>query len=162
MPDKQLSGGAEALLGEYKRVTNELLEVLNHVTDTELVTVVDHTTMNGNCKSIQTILTHIVCSGFGYTVFIEKSMGISKKIPRKKTLGTIQEYKDQLTKMIEYCELFFMDNPTIPLEEYSGSTIINVPWGQRFDVEQIMEHAIVHVMRHKRQIEKFIRIIRNA
>jgi hypothetical protein len=31
-----------------------------------------------------------------------------------------------------------------------------VRWGQRYDIEQLFEHAIVHVLRHKRQIERFL------
>jgi hypothetical protein len=29
-------------------------------------------------------------------------------------------------------------------------------WGQHYDIEQMMEHAIVHVLRHRRQVEKFV------
>jgi hypothetical protein len=28
-------------------------------------------------------------------------------------------------------------------------------WGQLYDIEQLMEHAIVHVLRHRRQIEQY-------
>ena len=28
-------------------------------------------------------------------------------------------------------------------------------WSGRYDVEQLMQHAIVHVLRHRRQIERF-------
>ena len=27
--------------------------------------------------------------------------------------------------------------------------------GQSYDAEQLLEHAIVHILRHRRQIEKF-------
>ena len=29
-------------------------------------------------------------------------------------------------------------------------------WGQRYDIDQLLEHAIVHVLKHRRQIERFI------
>ncbi|MDX1940766.1 MAG: hypothetical protein SFU99_09460, partial [Saprospiraceae bacterium] len=29
-------------------------------------------------------------------------------------------------------------------------------WGQVFDLEQMLEHAIVHILRHRRQIERFL------
>ena len=32
-------------------------------------------------------------------------------------------------------------------EEISG-TVINSPWGVVYDVEQLLEHAIVHILRH--------------
>jgi len=38
-------------------------------------------------------------------------------------------------------------------EEMMGVTI-DSRWGQRYDLEQLLEHAIVHVLRHRRQIER--------
>jgi len=29
-------------------------------------------------------------------------------------------------------------------------------WGAVYDLEQLLEHAIVHVLRHRRQIERFL------
>jgi hypothetical protein len=29
-------------------------------------------------------------------------------------------------------------------------------YGPTYDIEQLLEHAIVHILRHRRQIEKFI------
>ena len=29
-------------------------------------------------------------------------------------------------------------------------------WGQSYDFEQLFEHAIVHILRHRRQIERFL------
>jgi hypothetical protein len=29
-------------------------------------------------------------------------------------------------------------------------------WGQTYDLEQLLEHAIVHILRHRRQIERFV------
>jgi len=29
-------------------------------------------------------------------------------------------------------------------------------WGQRYDEDQILEHAIGHILRHRRQIERFL------
>lgn len=33
-------------------------------------------------------------------------------------------------------------------------------WNQVYDIEQVTEHAIVHILRHRRQIEKFKIILR--
>ena len=63
--------------------------------------------------------------------------------------------------MFQYNVQLFDDYPTIPLEEYDNEKKILVRWGQRYDVEQLIEHAIVHILRHRRQIEKFLLKIRN-
>ena len=43
--------------------------------------------------------------------------------------------------------------------EYSDEDIMQVKmivrWGPQYDLEQLLEHAIVHILRHRRQIEKF-------
>ncbi len=43
--------------------------------------------------------------------------------------------------------------------EYSDDDIQKVKmivrWGPQYDLEQLLEHAVVHILRHRRQIEKF-------
>ena len=40
------------------------------------------------------------------------------------------------------------------LEEANNALKIKTSWGQLYDIEQLTEHAIVHILRHQRQIEK--------
>ncbi len=58
--------------------------------------------------------------------------------------------------MFRYNVSFFDDHPDIALEEFDNDKKIKVRWGQKYDVEQLFEHAIVHVLRHRRQIERYI------
>ena len=43
--------------------------------------------------------------------------------------------------------------------EYSDEEVMKVKmivrWGPQYDLEQLLEHAVVHILRHRRQIEKF-------
>ena len=57
--------------------------------------------------------------------------------------------------MFAYNEKLFQDYPKIRLEEFSSEKKFKVRWGQTYDVEQLYEHAIVHILRHRRQIERF-------
>jgi hypothetical protein len=41
-------------------------------------------------------------------------------------------------------------------DEELAAVEIQAAWGPRYDVEQMLEHAIVHVLRHRRQIERFL------
>ena len=41
-------------------------------------------------------------------------------------------------------------------EEEASSLQIRSGWGPLYDFEQLFEHAIVHVLRHRRQIERFL------
>lgn len=60
-----------------------------------------------------------------------------------------------LEEMFDYNEELFADYPHLKITEYDITKKINVRWGQQYDIEQLFEHAIVHVLRHRRQIEKF-------
>jgi hypothetical protein len=58
--------------------------------------------------------------------------------------------------MFAYNSQLFDDYPNIALETYNDAGKIHVTWGQSYDVEQLFEHAIVHILRHRRQIERFL------
>ncbi len=156
MIKSELPGNLKALLDEYKRAINELITVIQPVDDTNLAKVVDNTTTDPDCKSIQTILSHVVCSGYGYTIYIENFTGLNIPRREKQLFSNVNQYIEQLNLMFKYCENFFKANPDITVEEFDNSKKIKVNWGQQYDVEQLLEHAIVHILRHRRQIENFI------
>ena len=60
--------------------------------------------------------------------------------------------------MFKYCENFFRGNPNLLIEQTDISKKMTVNWGQQYDIEQLLEHAIVHIFRHRRQIENFIKM----
>ena len=64
--------------------------------------------------------------------------------------------------MFAYNVKLFEDYPNIKLEEYDPNKKIEVCWWQKYDVEQLYEHAIVHILRHWRQIEKIKLANKNA
>lgn len=74
----------------------------------------------------------------------------------KKLLFSKAEYSSALNEMFAYNEHLFLDYPTLELEEYKPENKFNVRWGQLYDVEQLFEHAIVHILKHRRQIERFL------
>lgn len=47
------------------------------------------------------------------------------------------------------------------LEQFDDSLKIKASWGQVYDIEQMTEHAVVHILRHKRQIEKIKLLFRS-
>lgn len=57
--------------------------------------------------------------------------------------------------MFRYNEKLFDDYPDMETCVLDNDRKINVRWGQQYDPEQLMQHAIVHVLKHRRQIEKF-------
>ena len=64
-------GAVGALLDEYEKVIFELQQVLNDISNEELIKIVDSKTTDPNCKSIQTILSHVIRSGYAYAIYIQ-------------------------------------------------------------------------------------------
>lgn len=157
MANNELTGSVKALLDEYKKAINELIAIIKPLNEKSLSMIVDSNTKDPDCKSIQTILSHIVCSGYGYTIYIENSIGANKPRLERQTFNNVNQYIDQLNSMFEYCENFFKSNKNLTIEQTDNSKKITVNWGQQYDIEQLLEHAIVHILRHRRQIENFIK-----
>lgn len=155
------NGAIGALLDEYEKAIDALKVVINDLTTTELTTIVDTETKDKDCKSIQTILTHVVSSGYVYVIEIRKWLGEDIDYIDKVLLESGKAYQSALDQMFAFNEKLFADYPNINIEEKDNSKKILVRWGQSFDIEQLLEHAIVHILRHRRQIEKFLIIIKN-
>jgi uncharacterized damage-inducible protein DinB len=154
------NGAVGAILDEYEKAISELKDVIRSITDKELLSVADNDTIDVDCRSIQTILTHVIRAGYGYAKQIRLSSGENVVFTQGDLLVTTDEYILGLDAMFQYTEHVFQDYPNIQLEEYENEKKMLTRWGQRYDVEQLMEHAIVHILRHRRQIERFLLILR--
>jgi uncharacterized damage-inducible protein DinB len=150
------NGAVGAILDEYEKALIELENVIADLRHEDLITIVDNQTDDADCKSIQTILTHVIRAGYCYVIEIRNSLGELIDFVEKKTFNSIEEYIRELRIMFRYNEQLFIDYPNMILEEHKSEKKIVVKWGQRYDIEQLFEHAIVHVLRHRRQIERFL------
>ena len=64
-----------------------------------------------------------------------------------------------LDKMLNYTEETFRNKWNLTFDD--GLLIrIESNWGQSYDFEQMLEHAIVHILRHRRQIERFLLLLK--
>jgi len=154
------NGAIGALLDEYQKSIDDLIAVCTDISKEELLTIVDKETSDPDCVSIQTILTHVVESGYTYSVEIYNHLGIQTEYKQKMLLDDVAEYISSLSDMFNYCEDLFQNISNDQLVNKDPSTKIKVRWGQYYDIDQLMEHAIVHILRHRRQIERFLIILR--
>jgi hypothetical protein len=156
------NGAIGALLDEYEKALVELKSVITDLTHEDLITIVDNETKDPDCKSIQTILTHVIRAGYCYVIEIRNSLGEQVDFIERKTFDTAAQYKVELSKMFKYNEALFEEYPNLNLEEFDPKKKIVVKWGQYYDVDQLFEHAIVHILRHRRQIERFLIKLKRA
>ncbi|MDQ6905012.1 MAG: DinB family protein [Bacteroidota bacterium] len=144
-----------ALLAEYKKAIKELQDVIENLEPTKFTKTADPLTDNPDCKSIQTVLPHVVSSGYSYCVYILNLKDPEIKRPAKILRASVAEYKKDLDDVLQFTHETLGDIKDYELEEFDSEKKMKTSWGQVYDIEQIMEHAIVHILRHRRQVEKF-------
>jgi uncharacterized damage-inducible protein DinB len=150
------NGAVGALLDEYEKAVRELQEVIHEISQEVLTTVIDPNTPDPHCRSIQTVLAHVVSAGRNYAVYIRRRQGEPLDFTTPILLDTASDYLEALDTMFAFNEQLFADYPDLELETNEADQKMLVRWGQLYDVEQLMEHAIVHILRHRRQIERFL------
>ena len=133
--------------------------VIHEISQEDLTFTVDHVTTNPDCKSIQTVLSHVVSSGYSYCVYILNFKNKNSIRPEKANRSSIADYINDLDNVLKFTQETFATIEDDALEEWDASNKMMTSWGQLYDIEQLMEHAIVHILRHRRQIEKFKTII---
>jgi hypothetical protein len=153
-------GAVGALLDEYERAIADLQQTIAGISDEELVTIADSKTTDARCVSVQTILSHVVSAGFNYAVYIRKLKGEKIEYTDNLFRLTVNDYKKDLDDVFIFTTDTFKNIQDNELEEFDNNKKIMTLWGQAYDIEQITEHAIVHILRHRRQIEKFKILLR--
>ncbi len=147
-------GGVGAMMDEYERAAADLSAILRRISDEEFERVRDLETPDEGCRSIQTIMRHVVGAGYGYAGYIREAYGVETKRPDV-PLGKRLDLLDQLEVMLAYTAATLEGKWDLSDEEIMAVTIRS-RWGATYDLEQLLEHAIVHVLRHRRQIERFL------
>ncbi len=147
-------GALGAMTDEYERAASELRRLVEQIPDDEFVRIVDPQTSDENCRSVQTIMAHVVSAGYGYADYIRPLFSISSTRPPKRLLSH-QESVAQLEAMLEYTAQTLEGRWEMTDEEIESITM-QTGWGVTYNLEQLLEHAIVHILRHRRQIEKFM------
>jgi len=141
-------------MDEYERVASEYERLIMQIPDDAFVKVVDSQTTDEDCRSAQTISSHVVRAAYGYAGYIREQFNMEVTAPRSALLSRT-EALEQLKKAIAYT-VQTLDGRWEMTDEEADAMVIKSRWGVTYDLTQLLEHAIVHLMRHRRQLEKFI------
>ncbi|MDO6596882.1 DinB family protein [Oceanihabitans sp. 2_MG-2023] len=145
-------GAIGALTDEYEKALNELKNLLLQIPDNKFEKIYNEKT-DIEFQSIRNIVLHIINSGYGYANHIRKRFGNSYVVPKIEIVKTEHGIL-KLDEMFEYTVETFEDKWQLTYKELMN-TIIKTSW-TTYDLEAITEHAIVHILRHRLQIEKMI------
>ena len=154
MSKKYRSGGVGAMMDEYERAASDLVTIINGISDEEFERERDPRTADPHCRSVQTIMNHVVGSGYGYADYIREAFSVPSERPALALLGRTQSL-DQFRQMLIYTART-LEGRWNYSDDQIGAVRINSRWGVQYDMEQMLEHAIVHILRHRRQVERFL------
>jgi uncharacterized damage-inducible protein DinB len=146
-------GAVGALMDEYERAAAEFRRVIERLTDEQYTQIVDPDTADESCRSVQTIMSHVVAAGYGYADYIRDAFSMSKDSPPRRLLEHAESL-EEYDSMLAYTVATLNDKWEMPEEEIMAVSM-PVRWGPTYDLEQLLEHAIVHILRHRRQIDKW-------
>lgn len=143
-----------ALLHEYSITFDALAKVVKDIDKETLVYIFDKKTKDLDCVSIQNILEHVCYSAYFYIEMIQKFKNLPvEKYNKEIRFNSSTKYIEEFKKVLQFTEnsLLLLND-----HDFENPDKLTTSWGQKYDLEQLIEHAIVHVMRHRWQIEKFI------
>ena len=148
------SGGVGAMMDEYERAASDLVRIVSGISDAEFERERDTRTADPHCRSVQSIMNHVIGSGYGYADYIRGAFSVPSARPSLPMLARTQSL-DQIKHMLAYTAET-LEGRWEYSDEQTGAVRINSRWGVQYDMEQMLEHAIVHILRHRRQIERFL------
>ena len=153
-------GAIGALMDEYERASSDLKLLLRTISEDGFIKILDAQTKDEDCRSVQTIMKHVIGAGYGYSDYIRGSLGMASTSPERR-LHSLADVEAQVDAMLEYT-VQTLEGRWEMAEEEMTSIVIDSHWGVRYDLEQLLEHAVVHILRHRRQIERLMQSSSNA
>ena len=80
-------GGIGAVMDEYERAGTEFKKLIDGISESNFIKIVDIETTDEDCRSVQTIVSHVTNSGYGYANYIRDWYFIPKSSPERKLLS---------------------------------------------------------------------------
>jgi uncharacterized damage-inducible protein DinB len=154
---ERLEGGLGAILDEMKKASEEFIKVIQDVSPEDFVKIVDSKTTDEDCRSVQTICRHVIRSGYGYANYVLNALNLQVSSPdaNKLKIEVSEDASREIRDMIQYCRHQLYDLNREKIEANMSSIRFTTRWNEDYGFEQILEHGVVHILRHRRQIEKF-------
>jgi hypothetical protein len=147
----------KALIHENSKAIEEVISIIATLGNDDLKIVRDAVTSDPDCVSIKSVIDHMLRSGYNYIKYILDF----KKIKLDDYLSEF--HCDTPTKCIialkimdYYYEVNLLKLSDDMLGENDPAKKIKTKWGNYYDIDQLLEHAVMHVLRHRYQIEKFL------
>jgi uncharacterized damage-inducible protein DinB len=105
--------------------------------------------------SVRTVCLHVCGAARGYANHLRNAQGASMQSPETLLEERIRTPADVRTVLAE--QLRFTEESVEPLRNLADDDVMSmefrVRWGPLYNPESMLEHAICHLLRHRRQLE---------
>jgi hypothetical protein len=151
-----LPGPFGALLDEYARAAGDFCSVVEALPLDLFLR--RHESADPELFSIQAICAHVVGAAYGHASYTR----IARQMPRRERPSRKELWADEPAGLRPLLarEVRFMEETIDGLtgdEAELEALRFPVRWGPTYDPEMMLEHTIVHLLRHRRQIERWPR-----
>ena len=149
-------GAVGALMDEYERAALELKSIVENISREDYERIADAETKDDDCRSIQTMMNHVVHAGYGYANGIRGKFSMSHEpLGKERRQISPSEIGTEIDKVLAYT-VETLDGKWEMSYAEMEETVIMRKENFSENIEQILEHAVLHILRHRRQVDKFL------
>jgi uncharacterized damage-inducible protein DinB len=107
--------------------------------------------------SLQSICAHVVGAAYGYALYIRDARGMPRRERPSIEALTAPAPADVRPLLVVPLRLTEESVDGLRDDATLEGLRFQVRWGPTYDPEMLVEHAIVHLLRHRRQITRWVR-----
>lgn len=144
-PVGSLADVYETTLTDFKRFLSEIPE--------DRFSEILNPSVEEDFRSVKNIVAHVIRSGYVYADHVRRRFG-EESARHVVTVDTAAAGIAELDRMFRYT-LDSLEKKWHLTDDDLLNTVIKTSW-TTYDLEALLEHAVVHVMRHQRQIDKLL------
>jgi len=148
-------GAFGALLDETARAVEEMCVLVEAKTREQFLET--RQSSDVDTSSIQAICTHCVQAVYAYSNYIRSVVDLERDEtgrPGPTDLQNPNDFREQMKRALRHTEATVVPLQGIT-EKAASKLVFTVRWGPTYDPEMILEHGVVHILRHRRQLERW-------
>jgi hypothetical protein len=149
------SGPFGALMDEYARAAEDFCRVVESFDPGRFDA--ERPSSNPNTASPRAICLHVIGAAHRYAHYVRKARGVDFVERYEADPARLRSPQQVRTLLAE--GILLTEETVEPLlnatEQQIQALSFTVRWGPRYDPEMILEHAVCHLLRHRRQLERW-------